>query len=208
MELNKIIHADCMDIMKDIPDNYFELCLTDPPYGCNVAYNSYEDSQENLVNLINKFEPEIKRISKFAMITPGNANIKHYKLFDYMFILYQPASMAIGHYGSTNWQPILIYGKEVLKKFSEKWTLLRNTEPAPKLNHPCPKPLQVWKKMLLRGSAMEGDKVFDPFSGSGTTAIACIDLNRNYLCIEKDNDYFDASLKRIAKENIKIKMDL
>jgi len=33
MELNKIIHADCMDIMKDIPDKYFELAIVDPPYG-------------------------------------------------------------------------------------------------------------------------------------------------------------------------------
>ena len=33
IELNKIIHADCMDIIKDIPDKYFELAIVDPPYG-------------------------------------------------------------------------------------------------------------------------------------------------------------------------------
>ena len=33
IELNRIIHADCMDIMKDIPDKFFELAIVDPPYG-------------------------------------------------------------------------------------------------------------------------------------------------------------------------------
>ena len=43
----------------------------------------------------------------------------------------------------------------------------------------------------------ENSLVLDPFSGSGTTAIACINTNRNYICIEKDETYFNKSVERI-----------
>lgn len=33
MELNRLINDDCMNVLKDIPDNYFELAIVDPPYG-------------------------------------------------------------------------------------------------------------------------------------------------------------------------------
>ena len=36
MELNKLINDDCMNVLKDIPDNYFELAIVDPPYGGGV----------------------------------------------------------------------------------------------------------------------------------------------------------------------------
>lgn len=191
IEMNQIIHADCMDIMKDIPDKHFDLCLTDYPYGCDVNYNGYEDTQENLIYLINKTESEIKRISKFVMITCGTHNIKHYKLYDDILCIQQPANPSFCDYGHITWQPILVYGKDPHTSLKNKWTSIKLTEIAEKNNHPCPKPLNFWKKVLMRGCNKKDSKVFDPFSGSGTTAIACIDMDFEYLCIEKDKEYFE-----------------
>ena len=46
-------------------------------------------------------------------------------------------------------------------------------------------------------SSNEGDLVVDPFAGSGSTAISAIQLNRNYLTIEMDENYYNEVLKRV-----------
>ena len=63
--------------------------------------------------------------------------------------------------------------------------------------HPTQKPLSLIMYLMER-STEEGDLVLDCFSGSGTTAIACHNLKRRFICIEKDKDYYEASVKRLA----------
>jgi len=65
-----------------------------------------------------------------------------------------------------------------------------------RLEHPTQKPLKLFEELIKKHSN-EGDLVLDPFSGSGTTAEACINLNRKYICIEKNLEYFNLSLERI-----------
>lgn len=65
-----------------------------------------------------------------------------------------------------------------------------------RLNHPTQKPLKLFEELIIKHSN-EGDIVLDPFSGTGTTAEACINLNRKFICIEKDKNYYDISMKRL-----------
>ena len=65
-----------------------------------------------------------------------------------------------------------------------------------KYNHPTIKPLYIIEN-LIKNSSNEGDLVFDPFLGSGTTAIACKKLNRNFIGTEINEDYYKMSLERI-----------
>ena len=62
--------------------------------------------------------------------------------------------------------------------------------------HNAQKPLELIDKMI-RNSSVEGDIILDCFSGSGTTAVACINNNRHYICFEIDESYFQISLDRI-----------
>lgn len=62
--------------------------------------------------------------------------------------------------------------------------------------HPTQKPVRLLER-LLNLVCTEGCIVLDPFSGSGSTAIACINTNRNYIGFEIDKEYYDLSLKRI-----------
>lgn len=62
--------------------------------------------------------------------------------------------------------------------------------------HPTQKPIALFERCILDFSK-EGEIVFDPFSGSGTTAIASYNTKRNFICIEKDFDYWKASCKRL-----------
>lgn len=65
--------------------------------------------------------------------------------------------------------------------------------------HPTQKPLSLIYYLLER-SSKEGDLILDCFSGSGTTAIACHNLHRRFICVEKDPDYHKASVERLEKE--------
>ena len=65
--------------------------------------------------------------------------------------------------------------------------------------HPTQKPLKLILRLIM-ASSNEGDIVLDPFSGSGSTQIGCIKLNRHYIGIELDENYYNISIERIKRE--------
>lgn len=65
--------------------------------------------------------------------------------------------------------------------------------------HPTQKPVRLLER-LLKLTSEEGDIILDPFSGSGSTALACINTNRNYIGYEIDKEYYDLSMDRIKRE--------
>lgn len=71
--------------------------------------------------------------------------------------------------------------------------------------HPTQKPVDLFE-YLVKTYTNEGDLVLDNCMGSGTTAVACINTNRNYIGFELDKDYYDSSLVRIEQHLIKEKM--
>ena len=64
--------------------------------------------------------------------------------------------------------------------------------------HPTIKPVKLME-WLVKLLSSEGDVVLDPFSGSGTTAVACKALNRNYIGIEMNEHYIDISKQRLSE---------
>jgi DNA modification methylase len=71
--------------------------------------------------------------------------------------------------------------------------------------HPTQKPDAIIHYVLER-SSKENDLVLDCFSGSGTTAVACHNLNRRFICIEKDPDYWAASVERLNREKAQMRL--
>ena len=82
-------------------------------------------------------------------------------------------------------------------------TILNFQKPHPsKSLHPTQKPVEL-VKYFIKTYTDEGDIVLDNCSGSGTTAIACLETGRKYICIEQDREYYQKSLERVEewKEN-------
>lgn len=205
---NKIINADCMDILKQLPDKCIDLVLTDPPYGINFKYNSYNDTEENLKLLITNVVPELLRVAKRIGIFSGITNMYLYPKCDWVMCFKWNTTGSFGFYGYNQWQPLLLYGKDVkgfgningitksdVLEFSGDGGVgfLREGE---KNIHCCPKPLKVISKFLNRLSN-ENDLILDCFSGSGTTAVACHNLKRRFICVEKDKEYWQKSCERL-----------
>jgi site-specific DNA-methyltransferase (adenine-specific) len=64
--------------------------------------------------------------------------------------------------------------------------------------HPTQKPVELIE-YLVKTYTLENEIVLDFCSGSGTTAVACHNLHRRFICIEKDHDYWAASVERLRK---------
>ena len=73
--------------------------------------------------------------------------------------------------------------------------------------HPAIFPEKLVER-LLKLFSFKNDIVLDPFTGSGTTAVACINTNRNYIGFEISKDYCDIANKRIEDIKAQLRMDL
>ena len=198
---NEIILADCMDIMKDIPDKYFELAIVVPPYGIGAGSKKFKNgtSNNNIGYKINdwdilpdkKYFDEIFRISQNQIIWGGNYFI-NYLYNTKCFIIwdkltgnnsYADAEVAWSSFSS----PIKIYKKLWLGANAKNETVRI---------HPTEKPVALYR-WLLQNYAKPGDKIIDTHSGSGSCACACHLEKFDFLAIEKDEDYYKASVERL-----------
>lgn len=202
---NKIINADCLDILKQLPDKCIDLVLTDPPYGIDYGgqlikgeefkFNTNKHGWRNFGN--NEWDKErpseeifkeILRVSKNQIIWGGN-----------YFADLLPASQGwlVWNKGQRDFS--LADGELAWTSFDRALRIFDYSRAKALQDgkiHPTQKPLQLMQWCLERGSK-EGDLILDCFSGSGTTAIACHNLKRRFICIEKDFDYWKESCKRL-----------
>ena len=103
-----------------------------------------------------------------------------------------------------NWRPnhefiIVITNGKFKTKSNNKTNILTHRRVSPqKLTHSCEKPISLLEEIILE-SCNEGDVILDTSMGSGTTAIACINTNRNYIGFELDKHYCEIANERIQK---------
>lgn len=212
-ELNRIINDDCLNVMKQIPDKYFDLCLTDPPYGINIEKMNFTNSTKGGVCKRNDYSncftddkvskdvfDEIIRVSKNQIFFGGNYYSEYLHSTQGWIVWNKKGD---GRYsndfadGELAWTSL----NKPLKIYHYLWTgmIQQNMKNKEKRIHPTQKPVDLFG-MILRDYSKEGDKIFDPFSGSGTTAIACHRGKRQFLCVEKDEVYFQKSVERLEEE--------
>ena len=80
----------------------------------------------------------------------------------------------------------------------------KNVADKKRFGHPTIKPLDFTEK-IIRNSTREDDVVLDPFMGSGTTGVACINTGRRFVGMELDKQYFDVAMQRIKKAQRSVK---
>lgn len=193
----RIINGNCIDVLARIDSQSIDCLFADPPYGNGTPYKSYDDTRENLTNLVRDFMPQALRVAKRVVITPGVKNMFLYPEPTWTLAWVNQAGIA---WGFCCWQPILVYGKDPYLqagKGRQPDTYFQTKTESIKSSHPCPKPVNVMRWILERTSN-EGDTILDPFCGSGITGVAAMQTDRNFIGIELDPTY-----AQIAETNIK-----
>ena len=204
LPINQIICGDCLDIMKDWPDDCVALVLTDPPYGVGLGdkpsvinkgkYDSFVDSQEFVEEII---LPRIRHCffkTSRVVVTPGVRNMFLYPSPDSVGCVYCSAGAGLNRWGFTCSHPILYYGKDPQK--GSYPNSFASNERSENFSHPCPKPLG-WMLWLVNRASLAGELIIDPFCGSGTTCVAAKMLGRNYIGIDISPDYCKIARARL-----------
>lgn len=203
----RLYRGDCLELLPKLPSGCVDAVVTDPPYGIGFEYIGYDDTTENLEKIIAGFLPHARRIAKRVVFTPGNTNIAKYPPADWYCAWTWNTTTARGRVGWSQWQPILFYGEDVSRGTRNHDGMLKSDridftggrakiDGAAGKGHPCAKPVAFMDRMIRRWSHA-GEKILDPFMGSGTTGVACVQTGRRFIGIEKEPKYFDIAVGRI-----------
>lgn len=211
----KLVHGDCLEKMKNMPDNSINFCLTDIPYN---AVNRESNGLRNLdkgkadiitFNLLN-FLKEVVRISSNSIcIFCGKEQFSEiYKFFAEQKGTVRPIIWEKSNPSPMNGQYIYLSGVELAVWFKKsgaktfnahcKNTVFKYPNGRSKL-HPTEKNHDLLKDLIL-DNTNDGDIVFDPCMGSGSHGMVALQNNRNFIGIELDENYFNIAKERI--ENI------
>lgn len=216
----ELLQGDCLELMKKIPDNSIDLIVTDPPYlikyKTNYRKDKHHDFCSEILNddnydCISNYIKECYRILKnnTAMYmfcncdrvdffkqqleqagfiiknmiiwvknnwTAGDLKAQFAKRYEIMFLVNKGRKHFNGKRLTDVWNFDRVAGKNQL--------------------HQNQKPVDLLEQCILKHSN-ENDVVFDGFMGSGSTGVACLNTNRNFIGIELNENYFNIAKERI-----------
>ena len=237
--------GDCLEIMKDIPDESIDMILCDLPY--QETGNKW-DKFIDLKKLFSEYRRIIKEDGCIALtgtfkfgvhlfnIAPDlykyewvwekdngtnapNVNLQPFRVHEFIFV-FGKGRVTNGTRTPMNYFPQKTEGKPYKQKsgrISENWKGglnnivtnnkdgLRHPKTIQKFNrdrglHPTQKPVALLE-YLIKTYTNEGATVLDNCMGSGSTGVACVNTNRNFIGIELDEKYFNIAKDRIEKSN-------
>ncbi len=223
----QLYHGDCLEILKSIPDQSVDLVVTDPPYkivsgGCTTKTRATAGVIQQNTDAVKKgtlFEynkitfdewiPEVFRVLKnnshcYIMINGRNLAELQNECKKAGFIYQNLLVWNKGNLTPNKWymnqcEFILMLRKGKAKNINNMGTstLLNVHNIIGKKSHPTEKPVSLLE-ILIKNSTSQDEIVLDPFMGTGSAGVACVNTGRYFIGMELDEGYFN-----IAKERIK-----
>lgn len=209
--------GDCLELLKDIPDGSVDLILTDPPYDVITGGNKNKAApkgilteNKQLMKTIPSFEywlPECYRVLKDDSHAYFMTNFKN---LEAMMAVIRSAGFNIHNllvWEKNNATPNRWYMKNIeYTIFARKGKAKTITDSGSKTchhfdnirdkQHPTQKPVELMSFYVGNSTKIDA-VVLDPFMGSGSTGVACVNTNRKFIGIELDPDYFKIAEERI-----------
>lgn len=208
--------GDCLELMKDIPDNSIDLILCDPPYG--ISYQSQRRPKEQRFS---KIKNDNKPFTEFIHLIPrlikptggvfvftkwnvqqhfvdtmkGNGlNPQNILIWDKVIHGMGDLKRSFGN----RYESIIFHSNKDFRFVGKRPTdIIKYTRvPSGKMIHPNEKPIGLLE-YLIQATSRENATVLDCFMGSGSTGVACVNTNRNFIGIEIDEHYFNIARERI-----------
>jgi len=208
-----LYNMDCMEGMKDYPDNHFELAIVDPPYGIgescgknikrtgglaqakDYGYKEWDTSSPNII-----YFSQLERVSKQQIIWGANHFIEQFPLKmanSSCWIVWDKVN-----YGNDFADCELAHTsfKSAVRQFTFQWNGMLQDDMKNKefRIHPTQKPVKLYE-WLLTNYAKEGDKILDTHLGSGSIALACHNMGFSLDGYEIDEDYFKSAKARLEE---------
>ena len=224
----KLFNADCMDIMRQYPDKYFELAVVDPPYS---DPNGDISGGKRFGGWFDKYKKDGDE--KQVCRTGGGYAAKYGKkiidwdiapkqdYFDELFRVSKNQIIWGGNYFALPptrcfvvWRKLTISENFSMAMAEYAWTSFRANAKvfecppqgiSEKRFHPTQKPVKLYE-WLLHNYANKGDKILDTHLGSGSSAIAAHNGGFDFTGIELDTEYYNAAKKRIMERQRQLEL--
>jgi len=228
MDNNKIqiIHGDCMEELKKLPDNSIDLVITDPPYKVSQNYGSGVDADnlKNVSSILRTF-PEICRVlkkGKFFVCFYDNRILPFifeaikgtelvYRKSIYLYRRWGNAHRWMGWMQCTD--PVCFfvkghdkpfYATKIKQKVKHDCYIKASPE-KDNTGHPAQKPLEIISD-IISWCSEEGDTILDPYGGSGSVAVVCQELKRKCIIMEIEKNFVDITNQRIKSAKSQTKL--
>jgi len=209
--------GDCLELMKDIPDG--SVIVTDPPFNIGYRYSSYKDRMAEddyysmLTDIVNStsqaviihYPEQLHKLSIKLGYAPNkvvswvyNSNTgKQHRDIAYYGVKPEFKNRGKDYKNPEDKRIMRLIANGKKPRLYDWWNVnqVKNVS-KDKTAHPCQMPIEVMENIIK--TLPDDYTIIDPFMGSGTTGVACKNLNRNFIGIELDEEYFE-----IAKERIK-----
>jgi site-specific DNA-methyltransferase (adenine-specific) len=217
--------GDALEILKTIPSESIDCVVTDPPYkiitgGDSNGKNSIRPKgilkgNRELMRTVPKFSewlPELFRVLKdgtqnYVMVNSSNLlkmsnEIEKTGFKIQNFLVWQKNNCTPSQFYMKNCEYTIFFRKGKSKYINDiggsKTVHSFNNIIGNKV-HPTEKPIELME-FYINNSTSENDVVLDPFMGSGTTGVACKNLNRRFIGIEMQEDYFNIASERVGEK--------
>jgi site-specific DNA-methyltransferase (adenine-specific) len=200
-------NMDCMEALREMETNQFDLAIVDPPYGIETKGNAQDRFRGGMqLDTVNDAKPtseyfdELFRVSKNQIIWGYNwLSDMLPKCREFVFwYKHQPViTFADGELAWSSFQ-------RTAKCFDFPFHQANAENKGCKI-HPTQKPVALYK-WLLNNYAKEGDTILDTHLGSGSIAIACHDLGFDLTGYELDADYFKSASERLDEHRSQLQM--
>ena len=189
-------NQDCLEAMRQMADNHFDLAIVDPPYGLGDAvvnsggrFKRYENKNGNWDKDIpsQEYFDELFRISKNQIIWGGN----YFPL---------PPSKCFIVWDKKQPQGVSFAMAELAWASFEKVAKIfrYRTQGQEGRFHPTQKPLELCEKLIKASMNKEGETlVVIPFAGSGSECVAAKNLNVNFIGYEINEEYVKLCNERL-----------
>jgi site-specific DNA-methyltransferase (adenine-specific) len=215
---------DCLEGMKQLEDNSVDLVVTDPPYGINICSGGKVGGDKPFGNKKVTIGGDNIAKAKDYGIQEWDKSIPSKEIFDQMLRVSKNQIIFGGNYfieylyNSSCW---LVWDKDntgnfadcelawtsfktAVRKYKHRWNgmLQEDMKWKETRHHPTQKPVKLFRD-IIRDYSKENDLILDPFIGSGTTAIACKQLNRRFIGFEISKEYCEVANERLQQSNLK-----
>ena len=231
--INTVMHGDCLELMKDIPDSSIDMILCDLPYGTtackwdviipfDLLWAQYKRIvKPNAAIVLTASQPFTSQLvmsnpkwfryewiweksNGTGFLSASKMPLKIHEnilIFSEFSAKYEPIKTPGKPYSAKRRGGCELYGQKRISSISDGWrfpnTLIRFTNPRHESTHPTQKPVALFE-YLIKTYTNEGDLILDNCAGSGTTAVAAINTNRNYILMEKEAKYIEVINQRLG----------
>lgn len=223
-------NMDCMEGMKEFPDQYFDLAIVDPPYGGALSPDAKEIYKGACVGRFGgRFEGYLQKDKRWHM---GGGHSKKYgyghwdiapgkEYFDELFRVSKNQIIWGGNYFALPparcfviWKKKTISENFSMAMAEYAWTSFNENakvfecapqDPTRKRFHPTQKPVALYEWLLGR-YAKEGDTILDTHVGSASSLIACHNTGHKYVGFEINEEYFEKAKERLEEATAQVNM--